>query len=80
MNQFAQTPVVRIGKLKGPFRGLSNYQPRFTFANGVTWRQNELKYLYFYAGNPRARVMYKNGAYFLDVDGSEEMVEVIKEA
>jgi len=71
--------VEQVGKIKGPFRGFKNQQTRFTFANGIVWRQNESKYFYFYAGNPRARVIYKNGVYLLEIDGTEETVEVIKE-
>jgi hypothetical protein len=71
--------IEQVGKLKGPFRGFNNRQTRFVFSNGVVWRQNELKYFYFYAGNPRARVIYKNGIYLLEVDGTDETVEVTKE-
>lgn len=71
--------IEQAGKLKGPFRGFNNEQTRFTFSNGVIWRQNEPKYVYFYAGNPRARVVYKNGVYLLEVDGTDEVVEVVKE-
>lgn len=70
--------VIQAGKLNGPFRGFQNQQTRFTFSNGTTWRQNENKYLYFFANNPRARVVYANGIYSLEVDGTEETVEVVK--
>ena len=72
--------VEQVGRLKGFFRGFNNQQSRFTFYNGVVWRQNELKYFYFYAANPRARVIYKNGVYLLEVDGTDEVVEVVKES
>jgi hypothetical protein len=72
---------IQAGKLRGPFRGFKNQQTRFTFSNGITWRQSESKYFYFYAGNPRARVMYReDGVYILEVDGTEETVEVVQEA
>lgn len=71
--------VVQVGKLKGPFRGFNNRQTCFTFHDGAIWRQNELKYHYFYAGNPRARVVYEKGLYILEVDGTDETIEVIKE-
>ena len=71
--------IEQVGKLKGPFRGFNNEQTRFTFSNGVIWRQNEPNYVYFYAANPRARVVYKNGVYLLEVDGTDEVVEVVKE-
>lgn len=69
--------VIQAGKLKGPFRGFRNRETRFTFSNGTTWLQNENKYLYFFANNPRARVVYANGIYSLEVDGTEETVQVI---
>lgn len=71
--------VEQAGKLKGHFRGFRNKQTRFVFLNGVTWRQNEDKYVYCYAANPRARVVYSNGIYLLEVDGTAEVVEVVKE-
>ena len=71
--------VIQVGKLKGPFRGFNNRQTRFTFFNGAIWRQNELKYHYFYAGSPRARIIYERGVYLLEVDGTDETVEVIQE-
>ena len=71
--------VEQVGILRGPFRGFNNRQTRFTFANGVVWRQNESKYFYFYAGNPRARIIYENGVYLLEVDGTDEVVEVVME-
>lgn len=70
--------VVQAGKLKGPFRGYNNQQTCFTFANGTVWRQTQLKYHYFYAGNPRARVIYQDGLYILEVDGTDETVQVEK--
>lgn len=71
--------VEQAGKLRGIFRGFRNQQTRFTFSNGVVWRQNEAKYFYFYAAHPRARVVYRNGIYLLEVDGTDEVVEVVKE-
>ena len=71
--------VEQAGTLKGPFRGFRNKQTRFLFSNGVAWRQNEEKYVYFYAANPRARVVYRNGIYVLEVDGTDDVVEVVKE-
>ncbi len=71
--------VVKVGKLKGPFRGFRNVDTRFTFVDGSVWRQCEPKYLYFYANMPRARVVYDNGRYILEVDGTDETVEVIEE-
>ncbi|RZK75602.1 MAG: hypothetical protein EOO85_13475 [Pedobacter sp.] len=71
--------VEQAGTLKGPFRGFKNRQTRFTFSNGVVWRQDEAKYFYFYAANPRARVIYKDGVSLLEVDGTDEVVRVVKE-
>ncbi len=71
--------VVKVGKLKGPFRGFRNLETRFTFLDGSVWRQRQPKYLYFYANRPRARVLYENGRYVLEVDGTDETIEVIEE-
>ncbi|GAB4050334.1 hypothetical protein [Spirosoma litoris] len=72
--------VIQVGKLKGPFRGFRTQFNRFTFSNGVSWLQNEPKYLYYYANNPRARVIYEAGVYILEVDGTSETVQVIQDA
>ena len=72
--------VVQVGKLNGPFRGFRTQLTRFTFSNGVSWLQNEPKYLYHYANKPRARVVYESGVYILEVDGTTETVQVIQEA
>ena len=74
------TMFIQAGKLIGPFRGFNNLKTRFMFSNGVTWRQNEPKYFYMYAANPRARVLYRAGKYILEVDGTDETVEVIQES
>lgn len=71
--------IVKVGKLKGPFRGFRNLETRFTFVDGSVWRQNEPRYLYFYANMPRARVVYENGRYILEVDGTDETIEVTEE-
>ncbi len=71
--------VVKVGKLKGPFRGFRNLETRFVFLDGSVWRQRQPKYLYFYANRPRARVLYENGRYVLEVDGTDETIEVIEE-
>lgn len=71
--------VVKVGKLKGPFRGFRNLETRFTFLDGSVWRQHQAKYFYFYANMPRARVLYDNGRYILEVDGTDETIEVIQE-
>lgn len=72
--------VEQAGTLKGPVRGFNNQKTRFTFLNGIVWRQNEAKYVYFYAAKPRARVIYSGGLYLLEVDGTNEVVEVVREA
>lgn len=72
--------VVQVGKLNGPFRGFRTQLTRFTFLNGVSWLQNEPKYLYYYAHSPRARVIYESGVYILEVDGTNETVQVIRES
>ena len=71
---------VQAGKFNGLFRGFNNKQTRFTFANGVTWRQDELKYFYFYAHSRRATVTYQAGLYSLDVEGTIETVLVVEES
>ena len=71
--------VIQVGKLKGPFRGFSRINTRFTFDNGKVWLQADSKYYYFYAHSPRARVVYDNEAYILEIDGTEETVQIIPE-
>ncbi|QMW02485.1 hypothetical protein [Spirosoma foliorum] len=78
MSNLLSPLVIQVGKLKGPFRGFRMINTHFTFDNGKVWLQHEEKYLYFYAHNPRARVVYQqDGSYVLEVDGTDETVQVI---
>ena len=49
------------------------------FATGTKWRQNEYRYHYYYAYMPQARVVERNGRYYLEVDGVGVSVEVVRE-
>jgi hypothetical protein len=70
--------VVEQGQLKGSFRGFKNRDTVFQFFAGHTWRQKHYKYHYHYAYMPHARVVVRNGAYELEVDGMSDSVEVTK--
>lgn len=69
--------IIQEGQLKGAFKGFRNRDTVFEFHGGGKWRQNEYKYQYQYAYMPRARVVGRNGSYYLEVEGlSVEVVRV----
>jgi len=69
--------IIEKGQLEGSFTGFNNTDTVFKFVGGNRWRQAEYNYYYHYAYMPDAKVIYKNGSYFLLVEGIEETVEVI---
>ncbi|WP_346837025.1 hypothetical protein [Microbulbifer sp. SAOS-129_SWC] len=68
--------IVEEGQLKGSFKGFKNRETVFEFYAGKTWKQNEYKYHYHYAYMPRAKVINEGGRYYLEVEGTNEKVEV----
>jgi hypothetical protein len=71
--------VVEDGQLKGAFRGFKDRETRFTFTNGRTWRQKAYQYHYHYAYAPEAKVVDRDGGYYLEVDGMDDSVEVVRD-
>jgi hypothetical protein len=70
--------IIVDGQLKGAFKGFKNCETVFEFFGGGKWRQNEYKYQYHYAYMPRAKVIDRSGAYYLQVDGIAESVQVVR--
>jgi hypothetical protein len=70
--------VIQEGQLKGAFKGFHNRETVFEFYGGGKWRQNEYKYNYYYAYMPFAKVVDRGGAYYLEVDGMSDSVEVVR--
>ncbi|HEX9431062.1 MAG TPA: hypothetical protein VF944_11865 [Candidatus Bathyarchaeia archaeon] len=68
--------IVQEGQLKGAFKGFRNRDTVFEFYGGGKWRQNEYKYQYHYAYMPQAKVVDRNGSYYLEIDGLS--VEVVR--
>jgi hypothetical protein len=70
--------IIVDGQLKGAFKGFKDRETVFEFFGGGKWRQNEYKYQYHYAYKPRAKVIDRSGAYYLQVDGIAESVQVVR--
>jgi hypothetical protein len=68
--------VIYEGTIKGAFKGFKNRDTTFEFNNGSIWQQNEYKYHYHYAYRPEAKVIDRNGRYYIEVEGVSESVEV----
>ena len=70
--------IVEEGQLKGSFKGFHNRHTVFEFSGGGKWKQNEYKYYYHYAYMPSAKVVEEGGSCYLEVDGMNDTVEVVK--
>lgn len=70
--------VVHEGTLKGAFKGFKNRETVFEFTDGTAWRQNEHKYNYSYAYMPHARIVQRDAAYYIEVDGLADSVQVVR--
>jgi len=68
--------VIEKGFLKDSFNGFNNTDTVFEFESGSKWRQAEYNYQYYYEYNPKAKIIRKNGRYYIKVDNISEMVEV----
>lgn len=69
--------IIQEGQLKGSFQGFHNRDTIFEFQGGGKWRQNEYKYCYHYAYMPLAKVVERQGAYYLEVEGMNDSVQVV---
>jgi len=72
------TSTIVEGQLKGAFKGFKDRETVFEFFGGGKWRQNEYKYHYHYSYMPRAKVIDRGGASYLQVDGLDESVQVVR--
>jgi hypothetical protein len=70
--------VVEEEQLKGAFKGFHDRETIFEFQGGGKWRQNEYKHYYYYFYMPFAKVVDRNGAYHLKVDGVNDSVAVVR--
>lgn len=52
---------------------------RFTFENGVSWQQVELKQRLIQVDRPLARVVYQNSVCYLEIEGVDELIKVTRE-
>lgn len=57
--------IIADGQLKGAFKGFKD-------------RETVFEYQYHYAYMPRAKVIDRGGAYYLQVDGIAESVQVVR--
>jgi hypothetical protein len=67
--------VIAESRIDGRFSGWNgdNY---YRLLNGQVWRQARYKYKYHYAYRPKARVLKDGSAYYLEVEGMDERVQV----
>jgi hypothetical protein len=65
------------GQIKGSFTGY-NGGAVFRLVNGHVWQQKIHKYKYKYAYRPAVRVFEDNGQHFIEVDGMDDFVPVVK--
>lgn len=70
--------ILQEGQLRGAFKGFKNRDTLFEFYGGGVWRQNEYKYRYHYAYMPHAKVVQRDGGYYLEVEGMDDSVAVVK--
>lgn len=70
--------TISSGQLKGEFNGFKDDKTIFEFMNGQKWRQIEYRYHYHYAYMPKAKILYDNGRYFLEVNGLSQLVQVMR--
>ena len=70
--------VIKSLRLKGAFQGFHDRDTVFEFQGGGKWRQNEYKHYYYYFYMPFAKVVDRDGTYYLEVDGVDNSVEIIR--
>jgi len=70
--------IIEEGYLKGAVSGYGNKQTLFEFFNGGTWRQAEYKKLGHDAFMPFAMVKNIDGRCYLEIEGMQEGVLVIR--
>jgi hypothetical protein len=65
------------GQIKGTFAGY-NGGAVFRLVDGQVWQQKIHKYKYKYANRPAVRVFENNGQHFIEVEGMDDFVPVVK--
>jgi hypothetical protein len=70
-----RSDVVRVSKIDGEFEGFDD-EVLFKLIDGTAWVQAEYKYWYHYAYCPNAVIFKKNGRFFIQVDGKDQIVPV----
>lgn len=68
--------VISKGTIKGKFKGFKNSYTVFELMDGQKWRQNESKFVNYFAVNPEVEIIQKDGKYYMEVKGLEQTVEV----
>ncbi len=69
-----QTQELRI---RGKFTGYRR-DAIFRLSNGQVWRQRRYKYKYKYSYRPMAKLSIDGGRAFLEINGMEEPIEVVR--
>ncbi len=64
-------------RIKGAFKGC-NGRHVYRLANGEAWKESRYTYSYHYAYDPAAKIWHDGSAYYLEVDGMSELIQVKK--
>lgn len=64
-------------KINGEFYGWAG-DTIFQLMNGTLWKQHKYEYRYTYMYCPNAKIWKDGSKYYLDVDGMNKMLQVVK--
>ena len=67
--------VIRRSQIDGDFEGFDD-QVLFKLTDGSCWVQDEYKYWYHYSYRPEAKILRKNGRFYIQVNEQSEIVPV----
>lgn len=70
--------VIQVGKLASILQGSSPEKAQFIFENGVSWQLLENEQGFIQDNNPLARVIYQNGACYLQIEGIDDLLKVAR--
>jgi hypothetical protein len=70
--------TIEQGQLRGAFKGFHNRDTLFEFYGGGIWRQAEYKYNYYYSYMPNAKVVSRDGGYYIELEQMNDSVRVVR--
>lgn len=69
--------LIKESLIEGEFTGFDQDMV-FSLISGEKYRQKNYKYKYRYRYRPRVKIFKEGGRLFLEIEGMDEMIEVIK--